>query len=257
MYGECKVCGTECRRRCEKCPWIFYCCREHQMEHWPEHKKNCKNIDWLDDGTARAGKDIEAGIEILEKSTIFVSPRFHTESELGLLTSDDYEQCDGTCLRPCFGCHMLIPPYFNTTLVCSICKFPIHNKACEVSGWHVAECRILRKMCVQNWYEDFGKRKDIMIYLAVLRGVLLKNANSTIWSQIMSLDSDSVFLTSEDLKNDILYFVVDVCQVEGIVDEDVVKFLTIFMKQRLNCCLPCGPNKRYVVDTIFFMTDLL
>lgn len=184
-------------------------------------------------------------MNILEKSTIFVSPRYHTDAELRQMTDEDYEQNDGP-FRPCFGCHMLIPPYFNVTLVCSICKFPVHNKACEGSGWHVAECQILKKMCVQNWYEDIGKRNNIMIHLAVLRGVLLKHTKPSIWDQIMSLDTDSIYLTSEELKNSILYFIIDICEVEAIEEEDVVKFLTIFMKQRLNCCTPISPNKRYV-----------
>lgn len=145
---------------------------------------------------------------------------------------------------------MLIPPYFNATFLCSTCKFPVHNKACELSGWHVAECQILKIMCVQDWYENIGKRRNIMIHMAVLRGVLLKNTKPSIWSQIMSLESDSVYLLSEDLKNSILYFIITVCKVNGIGAEDVVKFLTIFMKHRLNCCMPCNPNKRYVRLTI-------
>ncbi|XP_037040692.1 uncharacterized protein LOC119077589 [Bradysia coprophila] len=244
-YGECKVCSKECRRRCEKCPWIFYCCREHQLEHWPDHKKNCKYIDWGEDGIARAGKDLAEGTVILEKSTIFVSPRYHTEAEANLLTSDDYAQSDGI-LRPCFGCHMLIPPYFNETFVCHICKFPIHNAACAASPWHVAECQILKRIHIRSWYKDIGSSKDVMLRLAVLRGVLLKNRNSTVWTKIMSLESDSIYLLAEDLKQSILCFVLDVCKVEGVDEDDVVKFLTIFVKQRLNCTLPCNTNKRLV-----------
>lgn len=247
MYGECKICGKECRRRCEKCPWIFYCCREHQIEDWPEHKKNCKNIDWGDDGVARAGKDLAAGVDILERSTIFVSPRYHTEHELSQLTSDDYAQSDGTCLRPCFGCHMLIPPYFNTTFVCSECKFPMHSTACEGSNWHVNECEIFKKLCVQDWYDDIGYRRDIMTFLAVLRGVLLKHSKPMVWSQIMSMESETIYLTSTELKNSIMYFILDVCQVDGVQEDDIVKFLSIFMKQRLNCCMPCSANKRWVL----------
>lgn len=182
-------------------------------------------------------------MDILEKSTIFVSARYHTESEMLQMTEEDYEQIDGP-LRPCFGCHMLIPPYFNVTLVCSNCKFPVHNKACEVSGWHLAECQILKKMYIQNWYEDVGKRANIMIYLAVLRGVLLKHTKPSVWTQIMSLHNDTFYLISEELKNSITYFISDICEVEAVDEEDVVKFLTIFMKHRLNCCKPCTPNKR-------------
>lgn len=246
-YGECRKCGKECRLRCEKCPWVFYCCKEHQLEDWLSHKKNCKIIEWLEDGGAKAGKDLEAGLVILERSTIFVAPRYHTDFEMREM-SEDYVESDGP-FRPCFGCHMMIPPYFNVTLVCSTCKFPVHNKACETSGWHVAECQILKKMYIQNWYEDIGRRTNIMIYLAVLRGLLLKNRKPAVWTQIISLHNETIYLISEELKNSIIHFIMEICEVDGITVEDIVKFLTIFMKHRLNCTMPCTPNKRLV----FFM----
>lgn len=161
------------------------------------------------------------------------------------MTEEDHAQSDGA-FRPCFGCHLLIHPYFNTTLVCSVCKFPMHNKACEASPWHAAECQVLKKMFIQNWYDDIGYRNNIMIHLAVLRGVLLKNTKPSIWEQIMSLESDSLYLTSEELKKSIMYFIIDICQPESVVEEDVVKFLSIFMKNRLNCSMPCNQNKRYL-----------
>jgi len=28
--------------QCQRCESVYYCCREHQVEHWPHHKKICK-----------------------------------------------------------------------------------------------------------------------------------------------------------------------------------------------------------------------
>lgn len=181
----------------------------------------------------------------MERSTILVAPRYYTDLETSKLTSEDYEQSDGK-FRPCFGCHTLIPAYFNKTLVCRSCKFPIHNVGCEVSPWHIAECKIFKTQRIQNWYDEVGRRQDIMIHIAVLRGVLLKQTNNRVWTQIMSMESDSPYFISEKLRLSILYFIFDLCKVEGVEIEEVVKLLKIFMKQRLNCTLPCSINKRCV-----------
>lgn len=37
----CKVCETRCDTKCERCKSIWYCCREHQLQDWKRHKKNC------------------------------------------------------------------------------------------------------------------------------------------------------------------------------------------------------------------------
>jgi hypothetical protein len=29
-------------KRCSACKTIVYCCKEHQLEHWPAHKRECK-----------------------------------------------------------------------------------------------------------------------------------------------------------------------------------------------------------------------
>ena len=29
---------------CMRCKLVHYCCKEHQRLHWPEHKKNCKEL---------------------------------------------------------------------------------------------------------------------------------------------------------------------------------------------------------------------
>ncbi|WAR19945.1 EGLN1-like protein [Mya arenaria] len=42
---KCMVCNETVNvKLCAKCRSVFYCCREHQKQHWPFHKEICKKI---------------------------------------------------------------------------------------------------------------------------------------------------------------------------------------------------------------------
>eukprot|EP00928_Gymnodinium_smaydae_P011556 TRINITY_DN14249_c0_g3_i1.p1 TRINITY_DN14249_c0_g3~~TRINITY_DN14249_c0_g3_i1.p1 ORF type:complete len:638 (+),score=71.16 TRINITY_DN14249_c0_g3_i1:57-1970(+) len=39
----CAVCSeTRNLQKCSGCKQVYYCCREHQQSHWPEHKSSCR-----------------------------------------------------------------------------------------------------------------------------------------------------------------------------------------------------------------------
>ena len=38
---KCGKCQKEAFKRCSKCKSIWYCSRECQVSHWPEHKEGC------------------------------------------------------------------------------------------------------------------------------------------------------------------------------------------------------------------------
>jgi len=40
----CKVCGKKSTLRCSRCQLVYYCCGQHQKEHWKVHKKECKKV---------------------------------------------------------------------------------------------------------------------------------------------------------------------------------------------------------------------
>lgn len=39
----CGQCGIEAAQKCSKCMQVFYCTRECQVKHWPQHKVICRN----------------------------------------------------------------------------------------------------------------------------------------------------------------------------------------------------------------------
>lgn len=39
--GRCYVCGFDLTKICSNCRTVWYCSREHQILHWPEHKLEC------------------------------------------------------------------------------------------------------------------------------------------------------------------------------------------------------------------------
>jgi hypothetical protein len=43
-FPDCEVVGKGLRnnlKKCGRCMAVDYCCRDHQEEHWPEHKATC------------------------------------------------------------------------------------------------------------------------------------------------------------------------------------------------------------------------
>jgi hypothetical protein len=41
---DCEVCGAFASAKCALCKKAFYCCKEHQVAHWKEHKKYLCNF---------------------------------------------------------------------------------------------------------------------------------------------------------------------------------------------------------------------
>lgn len=40
----CAVCNIYCKKKCANCKTEYYCCLEHQQQHWSSHKSICR---WL------------------------------------------------------------------------------------------------------------------------------------------------------------------------------------------------------------------
>lgn len=40
--STCAVCDQPTKNKCSNCNQSFYCCAEHQKQHWKTHKVNCR-----------------------------------------------------------------------------------------------------------------------------------------------------------------------------------------------------------------------
>lgn len=38
---QCAICDTKCTSKCKRCKAVWYCCSEHQTQHWKQHKHLC------------------------------------------------------------------------------------------------------------------------------------------------------------------------------------------------------------------------
>ena len=49
---KCPVCNKEATKMCSRCKAVYYCCVEHQREHWKVHKKTtCNDVFQADQYT--------------------------------------------------------------------------------------------------------------------------------------------------------------------------------------------------------------
>eukprot|EP00033_Pygsuia_biforma_P000786 GCRY01000917.1.p1 GENE.GCRY01000917.1~~GCRY01000917.1.p1 ORF type:complete len:156 (-),score=18.40 GCRY01000917.1:151-618(-) len=44
MANPCAVCQQPGVNQCSRCKAVYYCCAEHQSEHWKTHKSICKHV---------------------------------------------------------------------------------------------------------------------------------------------------------------------------------------------------------------------
>jgi hypothetical protein len=41
VQRQCGWCGKSAHEMCARCRDTYYCCRDHQKQHWPHHKRTC------------------------------------------------------------------------------------------------------------------------------------------------------------------------------------------------------------------------
>jgi len=58
----CEVCGMldETKlKKCGRCKQAWYCCRQHQLEHWKEHKLDCKQMSQMRNNEPEFDKNLK------------------------------------------------------------------------------------------------------------------------------------------------------------------------------------------------------
>jgi len=41
---KCEVCNKPSTLKCTRCKWIYYCCKQHQLDDWKKHRSLCKQM---------------------------------------------------------------------------------------------------------------------------------------------------------------------------------------------------------------------
>lgn len=74
----CAICLAPAEQKCSGCHAVHYCSREHQKEHWKQHKFQCTPARVKEDVTLgrymEATRDIKAGDIVLKEKPLITGP---------------------------------------------------------------------------------------------------------------------------------------------------------------------------------------
>ncbi|XP_045583669.2 LOW QUALITY PROTEIN: SET domain-containing protein SmydA-8 [Procambarus clarkii] len=166
--GSCDVCQTAASMACGGCGSAHYCCKDHQRQHWPQHRDQCPPYKLISSPEAGkylvASRPLPAGQVLVEEVPLAVGPL-----SISALV--------------CLGCHGSIRG--NNFPRCPGCWWPLCSLECASSSRHQDECPILAtdtKRIATPVGQQETPRYDVIL---TLRCLLLKTKDPKAW-QIMT-----------------------------------------------------------------------
>lgn len=76
--GSCYICLAPSSQKCSGCQAVHYCSREHQKQHWKQHKHQCTPVRVKEDETVgrylEASRDIKAGDIVMKEKALITGP---------------------------------------------------------------------------------------------------------------------------------------------------------------------------------------
>lgn len=128
VSGRCGACGRDADRRCSRCHEVFYCDRDHQHAHWPDHKAFCSPYKVAVD--KRLGRHLVSTRDLPAGSRILLEPPLST-----FPPSDAKDPM-------CVGCYTPLPS--PPPLCPAGCGWPICGPHCTGAPRHAGECALQR-----------------------------------------------------------------------------------------------------------------
>nr|XP_053652884.1 SET domain-containing protein SmydA-8-like isoform X1 [Cherax quadricarinatus] len=172
--GSCGVCDAVASMTCGGCGTMHYCGKEHQRQHWPQHRTQCPPYKMISSPEAGrylvASRRLPAGQVLVEEQPLAVGPL--SISEL-----------------VCLGCHG--PIIGDDFPRCPECWWPLCSLECASSSLHQAECPILAtdvKHIGPPTTQMETLRYDVILSI---RCLLLKSKDPTAWQTLMSMEHHS------------------------------------------------------------------
>lgn len=111
--GTCAVCDKPATTRCGNCKLAFYCDKEHQRKHWPNHKSNCLTYEIHENEKLGrhliASRDLNTGDLVLSETPLVWGPAAHSEERIcvGCGIKDALCRCPNcawpACMVSCTG----------------------------------------------------------------------------------------------------------------------------------------------------------
>ncbi|XP_034245951.1 SET domain-containing protein SmydA-8-like [Thrips palmi] len=128
--GPCAVCGKS-GLPCARCRVHYYCSKEHQKEHWPQHKPGCGSIG-LVNGVVVATKCIPAGTVIMREVPTLTFP------------SSPWTYHALKIKWMCSACYANMT-WMKSAYQCTRCGLPVCDDQCSQSTNHQVECQIMQR----------------------------------------------------------------------------------------------------------------
>ncbi|XP_017112413.1 SET domain-containing protein SmydA-8 [Drosophila elegans] len=238
---DCPVCGVAASQACTRCKMVRYCDREHQKQHWPQHKRSCRPISEQQD--AQLGRylmvtqDIAAGQTVFVEEPLVVGPKwYHSDAD----KEAPIVACVGCC-TPCrLGKHQ-----------CRRCRWPVCSSGCE----HEAlECSVLSlgsgasapRTDARSLNDHF--RGDALL---VLKCLLLQRQSPAKWTALLEMQSHEEDRRGTELHDEAEKRVVSYLQ---------QRFLGRLKKTKPNLLPDCGAELLHrlcgIIETNFMVIEL-
>ncbi|XP_032570769.1 SET domain-containing protein SmydA-8 [Drosophila sechellia] len=237
---ECPVCGVVASQACTRCKMVRYCDREHQKQHWPQHKRRCRPFREEQDAELgrylKVTQDIAAGQIVFIEEPLVVGPKWY-------LSDADKE----ASIVPCVGCYA---PSRLGKHQCRRCRWPVCSAGCEHEPM---ECSVLSLGSGSPTRADTRSLNDYFRgdALLVLKCLLLQRQSPTKWSALLEMQSHE-----EERKGTELH-------------EEAEKRVVSYLQKRFLCRLKqtnpslltdCGPEMLHrlcgIIETNFMVIEL-
>lgn len=166
------MCGVE-GLPCARCRLHYYCGKDHQRKHWPEHSVGCGSIE-MREGRMVASRDIPAETVVLRETPRVTFADVHGH---GFLRE-----------RMCFGCYGVLPKGTH----CRRCGVPVCGEACSKDDRHAAECEAFQRAKFKVSERDTDEDDYLFLVVAVraLRTALIARRDIRIKNLSSTLDLD-------------------------------------------------------------------
>ncbi|XP_016988357.2 SET domain-containing protein SmydA-8 [Drosophila rhopaloa] len=237
---DCPVCGVAASQACTRCKMVRYCDREHQKQHWPQHKRSCRPFSEEQDPQLgrylMVTQDIAAGQIVFIEEPLVVGPKWY-------LSDADKE----ASIVPCVGC---ATPCRLGKHQCRRCRWPVCSSGCE----HEAlECSVLSLGAGTPARADARSLNDYFRSdaLLVLKCLLLQRQSPAKWAALLEMQSHEEERRGTELHVEAEKRVVSYLQ---------QRFLGRLKKTKPNLLQDCGPELLHrlcgIIETNFMVIEL-